>query len=170
MTSILAQKKTERLCSASLGFSGVIGIRNRVFIESPIFLSLRWIISGCDAFIDNAICTTGSAIFMNATIPINTLKTYETQELLYQANEFKLNEQKVDALYSKHLPIYEELTYFRIGTDDTLTNMRIRHESFTDSDELATTALLYVFNRLQNIKSTFNTIKKLHTDERSYWW
>lgn len=48
-------------------------------------------------------------------------------------------------LYAGDLPLYDGLTYFRIGTDDSLRNMRKRYNKFQKVDKLATTILLAVF-------------------------
>ncbi|MBP2281072.1 hypothetical protein H4W00_001885 [Psychrobacter sp. PL19] len=136
-------------------------------------LSLRWIISACDTFIDHTEDTTRAAILMNVTTLINTLKVYETKQFLQLNNTIEqetLLEDKINALYRTHLPLYDSLTYFRIGTDDTLKNMRLRYQQFYDLDKLATTMLLFVFDRLQNNDSAFSTLRALHKDNKSKWW
>lgn len=135
-------------------------------------LSLRWIISACDTFIDHCDSATRAAIMMNTVSLINTVKVYETHQFLHNPNPstWKLVPEKVDALYQSHLPLYNDLTYFRIGTDDTLKNMRQRYEKFYNVDKLATTMLLFVFDKLQSNQSAFATLKSLHTDEKSTWW
>ncbi len=136
-------------------------------------LSLRWIISACDTFIDHSNDVTRAAILMNITTLINTLKVYETKQFLQlptPLEQTQLLADKVDTLYHTHLPLYDSLTYFRIGTDDTLKNMRVRYKNFYDTDKLATTMLLFVFDKLQSNNSAFSTLRSLHKSERSKWW
>lgn len=135
-------------------------------------LSLRWIVSACDTFIDHSANATRAAILMNVVTLINTLKVYETQQFLQGSNsQFEhLVPDNIEALYSTHLPLYEGLSYFRIGTDDTLHNMRKRYERYYSIDKLATTMLLFVFDKLQDNKSAFYTMKSFHKDEKSKWW
>lgn len=136
-------------------------------------LSLRWIVSACDTFIDHSKNSVRAAILMNITTLINTLRVYETQQFLQLDATVKrspLNRDNVEALYQGGLPLYDDLTYFRVGTDDTLKNMRSRYEKFYSSDQLATTILVYTFDRLQNNESAFSTMRALHKSERSRWW
>ncbi len=142
-------------------------------------LSLRWIVSACDTFVDHTENATRAAILMNTTTLINTLRVYETKQFLQlgAANSFELKtriEDNIEALYRSDMPLYDGLTYFRIGSDDTLKNMRDRYRKFYDADKLATTILLSVFDRLQNNLQTsysaFATMRSLHRSERSIWW
>ncbi len=136
-------------------------------------LSLRWIISACDTFIDHSPNPTRKAILMNATTLINTLRIYETKHFLHTScnnQPLRLVQEHVEALYNSDLPLYEGLTYFRIGTDDTLKHMRERYESFYDADELATTILLFMFDKLQHGDSAFATVRALHKDHKTQWW
>ncbi|WP_352337422.1 hypothetical protein [Psychrobacter sp. 16-MNA-CIBAN-0192] len=134
-------------------------------------LSLRWIVSACDTFIDHTHDTTRAAILMNVPTLINTLRVYETKEFLqHNSNSIPLVDDSVSALYNGDLPLYNGLTYFRIGSDDTLKNLRNRYEIFYDSDKLATSILLSVFDKLQYNDSAFTTMRNLHKDEKSSWW
>ena len=138
-------------------------------------LSLRWIISACDTFVDFSASLSDNparaGVLMNAVTLVNTLKVYETQNFLTnekgeqviipkQAEKFKQNDQ----------PLYAGLTHFRIGSDDTLKHMRQRYENFGGIDELATRILLAVFDKLQNLNTAFAFLKSLHTDDKSQWW
>lgn len=136
-------------------------------------LSLRWIVSACDTFIDHSTDKTKAAILMNVVTLINTLRVYETQQFLQLAQHsesLSLVATQVDRLYQGDLPLYDGLTYFRIGTDDTLKHMRRRYEDFYNTDKLATTMLLSVFDKLQADNSAFSTLRALHKDDKSKWW
>ena len=136
-------------------------------------LSLRWIVSACDTFIDHSNNTHSAAILMNVVTLMNTLRTYETKNFLQlstNAESMPLLTEKTDMLYAGDLPLYDGLTYFRIGTDDSLRNMRKRYNKFQKVDKLATTMLLVVFEKLQNNDSAFATLRQLHRDDWSKWW
>lgn len=131
-------------------------------------LSLRWIISACDSFIDHSE-PIRAAILMNVTSLMTTLRVYETELFLRSAPSAIMTD-KVEALYHSDLPLYDGLTYFRVGTDDTLKNMRRRYEQFYDTDRQATTMLLSVFDKLQSNRSAFATMRSLHKSDKSNWW
>lgn len=136
-------------------------------------LSIRWIVSACDTFIDYSNNPSRRAILMNVITLVNTLRTYETDRHLRLSTGTDLppfNEDKKAELYKGDLPLYDGLTYFRIGTDDSLRNMRKRYTKFYKVDEFATTILLDVFEKLQNNKSAFTTLRSLHKDDWSKWW
>lgn len=150
-------------------------------------LNLRWLISACDTFIDHSSSPLRAAILLNAVTLINTLKVYETTQYLQipthphaafmDEQQARLNtdipkliEQNVNALYQAHLPLYKGLTYFRLGRDDTLKNMRLRYEKFYDTDHLAASMLLSIFDKLQTSHTGFFILRTLHKDERSQWW
>lgn len=134
-------------------------------------LSLRWIVSACDTFIDHTNDKTRAAILMNVPTLMNTLKVYETEQFLqFRADLTPLVNDNIASLYRSDLSLYDGLTYFRIGSDDTLKNMRNRYERFSHSDKLATSILLNVFDKLQINNSAFATMRALHKDEKSKWW
>lgn len=134
-------------------------------------LSLRWIVSACDTFVDHSTDPLRSAILLNVATLVNTLKVYETQKYLCGLEDIKTTHQEnINALYAEHLTLYNGLTYFRIGTDDTLRNMRERYEGFKKLDPLAATILLFVFDKTQALDTAFSLVKSLHKDEKSQWW
>lgn len=136
-------------------------------------LSLRWIVSACDTFVDHSADMLRAAILMNITTLMTTLRVYETKQFLQRpsgSNSLPLVENNINALYRRDLPLYDGLTYFSVGSDDTLKNMRNRYERFYESDKLAATMLLSVFERLQSHQSAFSTMRSLHKCERSKWW
>ena len=136
-------------------------------------LSLRWIVSACDTFVDHSDNAHRAAILMNVVTLMNTLRTYETKNFLQTppgAEPIPLLDEKTDILYAGDLSLYDGLTYFRIGTDDSLRNMRKRYSKFQKIDKLATSMLLAVFEKLQNNSSAFATLRQLRKDDWSKWW
>lgn len=136
-------------------------------------LSIRWIVSACDTFIDHSDDSNRATILMNVITMINTLRAYETKQFLQSAVDAEpkpLLEDKINSLYAGDIALYDGLTYFRVGTDDSLRNMRKRYQKFYNTDKLATTILLTVFNRLQFNESAFSVLRTLHKTDWSEWW
>ena len=136
-------------------------------------LSLRWIVSACDTFIDHSNNTHRAAILMNVVTLMNTLRTYETKNFLQlpvNTEHTSLLAEKIEMLYASDLPLYDGLTYFRVGGDDSLRNMRKRYKTFYKTDRLATTILLTVFEKIQHHNTAFNALRPLHKDDWSKWW
>ena len=136
-------------------------------------LSLRWIVSACDTFVDHSANMLRAAILMNITTLMTTLRVYETKQFLQRpsgSNSLPLVNDNIDAFYRSDIPLYDGLTYFRVGSDDSLKNMRNRYERFYGSDKLAATMLLSVFDKLQKNDSAFSTMRSLHKSKKSEWW
>ena len=131
-------------------------------------LSLRWLVSAIDTFVDFSNNPLRQAILINAVSLINTLKIYETQLFLLTDNR-QPRLPRVDALTSKHQGLYDGLTFFRLGSDDTLAQMRGRFERFAKQDKFATQFLLVIFARLHKTPSAFNLIKQFHNPDWAYW-
>lgn len=136
-------------------------------------LSIRWIVSACDTFIDHSEDINRATILMNVITLTNTLRTYETKYFLttpLDAKPIPLLDDKINMLYAGDLPLYAGLTYFRVGTDDSLKNMRKRYTVFYKTDKLATTILLNIFDKLQFNESAFSILRQLHKEDWSKWW
>lgn len=139
---------------------------NGYFFEK---LSLRWLVSAADTFIDFSESPLRRAILMNVVSVINTLKIYETQRFLLTDNQVPIPP-KMNALYAKHQVLYDGLTFFRLGSDDTLEQMRRRFLKFEKVDAFATQFLLTVLYRLHDTPSAFSLIKQLHNEDWGYNW
>ncbi|MBS9777971.1 MAG: hypothetical protein KGV50_04325 [Gammaproteobacteria bacterium] len=134
-------------------------------------LSLRWIVSACDTFIDHSDDSLRKAILLNVVTLINTLRVHETKHFLVTQNHNNtiIQQDKLAHQHQRIWPLYDGLTYFRAGSDDTLNNMRTRYESFFQDDKLATQILIAVFERIHTPDSAFNMMKKLNKS-RPDWW
>lgn len=131
------------------------------FVLLRQMLSLRWLVSAADTFIDFSTNPTRQAIFLNVPTLINTLKVYETKlDLL--TNNMSPDPAKVQAHQQQHLVLYDGLRYFRLGTDDSLHNMRQRYEKFAKVDKFACDFLLMIFDRLQVDNTAFAIMRHYH--------
>lgn len=169
-TLIILMRRKYKIDKIFAEFERLWVAENHYLLEN---LSLRWIVSACDTFIDHSDNVNRAAILMNVITLMNTVRAYETKNFLQappDAGPIALLDEKTDILYAGDLSLYDGLTYFRIGTDDSLRNMRKRYHKFHKVDKLATTILLAVFEKLQNNQSAFATLRQLHRDDWSKWW
>ncbi len=138
--------------------------------ETALFeqLSLRWLVSAADTFIDYSDSPLCQAILLNVVSLINTLKVYETQQFLLTDNT-QPTAPKAQALYATHNGLYDGLTLFRLGSDDSLAQMKTRYQTFATQDAFATKFLLTVFRRLHDNPTAFALIKDYHNPAWAYW-
>lgn len=132
-------------------------------------LSLRWLVSAADSFIDFSPSALRRAILMNVVSLINTLKAYETQQHVL-VDRYLPDEYRIQALSDKHLSLYDGLTYLRLGCDDTIEQMRRRFLAFEQEDAFATQFLLKIFDRLHDNPTAYAFFKQLHTQDWGYQW
>ena len=122
-----------------------------------------------NTFIDFSPSAIRRALLMNVISLINTLKLYETQQYLLTDNK-QPNSIKVEAFYAKHQPLYDGLTYLRLGIDDTIEQMRRRFLTFSNDDAFATQFLLKIFYRLHDNPTAYKFFKQMHTEDWGYRW
>lgn len=132
-------------------------------------LSLRWLVSAADTFIDFSSSALRRAILMNAVSLVNTLKAYETQQHVL-VDRYQPDEGKIQSLRDKHLSLYDGLTYLRLGCDDTIEQMRRRFLTFHHDDAFATQFLLKIFDRLHGNPTAYAFFKQRHTQDWGYRW
>lgn len=132
-------------------------------------LSLRWLVSAADSFIDFSPSALRRAILMNVVSLINTLKAYETQQHVL-VDRYLPDEYRIQALSDKHLSLYDGLTYLKLGCDDTIEQMRRRFLTFHYDDAFATRFLLKIFDRLHDNPTAYAFFKNLHTEDWGYQW
>lgn len=134
-------------------------------------LDLRWLVAACDTLIDHDPDVALRAALMNAVILVNTVKLQETERFLRLPSTSADDPQALVALKSRHIALFDGLSAFVAGSDDTLRNMRWRLEQICAVHPLAGIAMV-VFERLQlpandNVYSRF---RQRHTRERTRWW
>lgn len=133
-------------------------------------LNIRWLISACDTFIDHDDDLFLKALMMNAVVLINTIKMQETEKLLCDQN-FKENASMKHKLMSERVNLFDGISAFAVGTDDTLRNMRWRLEELSKQHELGQ-IVIEVFKRL-NINENSNVymrFKQRHIRPKTSWW
>lgn len=131
-------------------------------------LSLRWLISAADTLIDQSPDPVRGAILMNAVSLINSFKIGETQRILL-TDQLEPRSDQVIALSKQHRHLYDGLTYFRLGSDDTLAQMRTRYQRFAQHDAFAARFLLVIFGRIHDCPGAFALIRQFHPPQWAYW-
>lgn len=131
-------------------------------------LSIRWLVSACDTFVDYCDNPLRQAILMNGVSVVNTLKVYETTLDLHASQPMPVAE-NIQQHYAKHQQLYDGLTYFRAGTDDSLYQMLRRYANFESHDPFAYHLLMTIFRRLEAQPSGFALMRELHLNKDHLW-
>ncbi len=132
-------------------------------------LSTRWLIAAADTFIDHSDCELLQAILMNAVVIINTIKLQESERYLHKAEDLPINDERLKSLQTERLALFDGVSGFAVGTDDTLRNMRWRLDKLCSKHPLGA-LVIEVFERLQRGGNVYARFKAMHTREKTAWW
>ena len=132
-------------------------------------LSIRWLISAADTFIDHSQDNLLKALLMNAVVLINTIKLQESERYLHKAEHLPIDAQRQHALQNERLPLFDGVAGFAVGTDDTLRNMRWRLDKLCATHPLGA-LVIEVFERVQHQGNVYARFKALHTRDKTAWW
>ena len=67
------------------------------------------------------------------------------------------------------MPLFEGMSCFTVGTDDTLRNLYWRLQPFFEI-EPAGPILETIWNRFQTNNTTFARLRAMHRRDRTAWW
>lgn len=132
-------------------------------------LNLRWIVAATDSFADHDPSPENRAIALSVSLMVNTMKTYESERYITNVANEPIDQDKIDHLNQKLVPIFSGLSMLTVGTDDTLRNMRWRIDRQA-KDSLPGQILRAVFLRLQDEDCAFARMRKLHHRQKTAWW
>ncbi|WP_037586894.1 hypothetical protein [Stenoxybacter acetivorans] len=132
-------------------------------------LSTRWLIAAADTFIDHSRDAVLPALLMNAVILINTIKLQESERYLYAAENAAISPERKASLQNERLALFDGVSGFAVGTDDTLRNMRWRLDKICAAHPMGA-LVTEVFKRVQYEGNVYARFKKLHTREKTVWW
>lgn len=132
-------------------------------------LNIRWLVSACDTFADHSPDPTERSLAFSTSLLVNTLKLYETENYLTNSQRQVYDTKNIETTQRQLVPIFEGLSCFTIGTDDTLRNMVWRMKEIC-RDYVCGDILLEVFNRLQFEETAYSRIRKLHMRDKTSWW
>lgn len=129
-------------------------------------LSLRWLVSAAETFADQG--REGYWPGILASVMANMAKVAETDRFLHRAAEDH-DPARLQTLGEGPKPMFDGMTYFAAGTDDSLINLRRRMEPAFRAG--VTGAILReVFRRLNDAPSGLNRMRKLNRRNATRWW
>ncbi|MFT4192588.1 MAG: hypothetical protein QM617_13815 [Comamonas sp.] len=133
-------------------------------------LSLRWLVSACDTFIDHDDDPVVQSLMMAAVLLVNTVKLQETERILERPHPSQIDPQVLASLHTSQL-IFDGLSPFAVGDDDTLRNMRWRLERLCRSHPLGAIPLA-IFERLQqpDNSNVYSRFRRLPMKQKTEWW
>ncbi|QIL82851.1 hypothetical protein G7047_25090 [Diaphorobacter sp. HDW4A] len=135
-------------------------------------LDMRWLLSACDTFIDLDTDPLLRAVAMNGPLLANTVKLGETERFILGVNAETPDKQAaLDELWTHRVGLFDGVSGFIPGTDDTLRNMRWRLEDVCKLHPLGV-VVMEIFDRLQRDanENVYLRFKKRHTREKTRWW
>lgn len=134
-------------------------------------LNTRWLISACDTFIDHSEDDYLKFLLMNAVVMVNTIKLQESERFLTDSEDTKALNERITFLQTERLALFDGVSGFAVGTDDTLRNMRWRLDKLCNDHTLGG-IVLEIFERAQqpDANTVFSRFRELHTREKTAWW
>lgn len=132
-------------------------------------LNIRWLISATDTFAEHDPDAGVRGVAMMTSVLVNSVKMQESERYITHADRTNVDPERVSKLQNDLVPLFEGLSCFTVGTDDTLRNMVWRLQPFMSIDP-AGPILREVWSRLQLEDTTFSRMRRLHQRESTQWW
>jgi len=132
-------------------------------------LNTRWLVAAADTFADHSNVTENQAYALACSCLINTIKLNETERFLQNYDNAKDDKSRYVQLTQERVALFDGVSAFAVGTDDTLRNMRWRLDSI--SSELPVyKILLEIFKRLQKEETVYKRFRDRHIRKKTAWW
>ncbi|BBB24140.1 conserved hypothetical protein [Isorropodon fossajaponicum endosymbiont JTNG4] len=133
-------------------------------------LNTRWLISAADTFADYSDNDALKGLSIACSCLLNTVKIQESERFITNAQNYKDDKEKIIRLDNEErVALFDGTSVFKVGTDDTLRNMRWRIDKMAKIN-IAGQMLLEVFVRLQKFDTIYKRLKNRHTREKTGWW
>ncbi|WP_236021305.1 hypothetical protein [Sedimentimonas flavescens] len=132
-------------------------------------LNIRWLVSATDTFAEHDADPAVRAVAMMASVLVNTVKMQESERFITHAADLSVDPARVATLQEELVPLFEGMSCFTAGTDDTLRNMMWRLHPFM-SVEPSGPILDEIWRRFQVEDTVFNRMRLLHRREKTRWW
>lgn len=132
-------------------------------------LDIRWLISAADTLADHDCEHQARDVAMMAVLLVNTVKLYETERLIYPANDMQTYPMETVSSLNSLEPLFDGLRCFAVGRDDTLRNMYWRIQSFAHIKPSGQ-ILSEIYDRLQVNDTAFMRFQNLDPIQRTAWW
>lgn len=131
-------------------------------------LSLRWLTSAADTFVDHGLDGEERSTAMLASSIAGLVKIYETER--FATGEAEVQLPRVEALRSRAVPLVGGLTGFAIGSGDMILNLVTRLRRVADDGKSpAHRVLEAVIDRVLRGPSAFSRLRQLHLREATRW-
>ncbi len=133
-------------------------------------LNTRWLIAAADTFADHSSDDSVRSLSIACSCILNTVKMQETERYITNAQNYEDDKRKIAKLDNEErVALFDGTSAFKVGTDDTLRNMRWRIDKMATIN-VAGEILLEVFLRLQKHDTVFKRLKDKHTRNKTGWW
>ena len=133
-------------------------------------LNTRWLISAADTFADFSDDDSIKSLSVACSCLLNTVKMQESERFITNAHSSIDDKEKMTRLDNEErVPLFDGTSVFKIGTDDTLRNMRWRIDKVAKIN-IAGEILLEIFLRLQEHDTVFKRLKDRHSRSKTGWW
>jgi len=133
-------------------------------------LNTRWLISAADTFADFSDDDSIKGLSVACSCLLNTVKMQESERFITNAQNFIDDKEKMTRLDNEErISLFDGTSVFKVGTDDTLRNMRWRIDKVAKINP-AGAILLEIFLRLQEHDTVFKRLKDRHRRSKTGWW
>lgn len=132
-------------------------------------LNIRWLISASDTLADHDPDPQVRSVAMMASMLANLVKIQESERYVCDSADCAPDAGRIEHLQTSLVPLFEGMSVFTVGTDDTLRNMYWRMEPFLRV-EPSGTILKTIWDRFQKEDTAFSRLRALHRRDRTGWW
>jgi hypothetical protein len=132
-------------------------------------LNTRWLIAAADTFSDHSKNDVTKSLSIACACLLNTVKMQESERFITNANQSVDDREKLDALDNQErFALFDGVSVFKFGTDDTLRNMRWRIDKVKKIN-IAGEMLSELFGRLQKFDTVYKRSKDRHIRDKTIW-
>ena len=122
-------------------------------------LNTRWLISATDTFADLSDDNSIKSLSVACSCLLNTVKMQESERFITNAHSSIDDKEKMTRLDNEErISLFDGTSVFKVGTDDTLRNMRWRIDKVAKIN-IAGEILLEIFLRLQEHDTVFKRLR-----------
>jgi len=133
-------------------------------------LNIRWLISATDTFADLSDDDTIKSLSIACSCLLNTVKIQESEHFITNYDSYEDDSKKITRLDNEErIPLFDGISVFKVGTDDTLRNMRWRIDKAAKIN-IAGEILLEIFLRLQKHDNVYKRLRDRHKRSKTGWW
>lgn len=128
-------------------------------------LSTRWLVSACDTMIDYPTSESNRIAAMATTLFLNTIKLYETENLMLENKQYTKN-----APLPRELELFDGITPYAVGKGDMIKNLLTRINAIDHSTLIAYKILREIIKRATHEYDTvYSRMLKRHLSSKTYW-